>query len=102
VAEGASVVIGGLRELEGRELASRLGAPVRFVLADVTVESDVERLISHTVDSGAFLVASLRAPTLTMRFGRSLVAVSWLLPVRRGVKLETLTPAMAANGRDEQ
>ncbi len=50
VAEGASVVIGGRREMEGKELESRLGSPVRFVRADVAVESDVERLVGQTVD----------------------------------------------------
>jgi NAD(P)-dependent dehydrogenase (short-subunit alcohol dehydrogenase family) len=50
VAEGASVVIGGRRELEGKELAGRLGSRARFVQVDVTVESDVERLISQTVE----------------------------------------------------
>jgi NAD(P)-dependent dehydrogenase (short-subunit alcohol dehydrogenase family) len=50
VAEGASVVIGGRRELEGKELASRLGSRARFVRADVSVESDVERLIGQTVE----------------------------------------------------
>ena len=50
VAEGASVVIGGRREVEGKELASRLGSRVRFVRADVAVESDVERLIGQTVE----------------------------------------------------
>jgi NAD(P)-dependent dehydrogenase (short-subunit alcohol dehydrogenase family) len=50
VAEGASVVIGGRRELEGKELAIRLGARARFVHADVTVESDVKGLIDRTVE----------------------------------------------------
>jgi NAD(P)-dependent dehydrogenase (short-subunit alcohol dehydrogenase family) len=50
VAEGASVVIGGRRELEGKELASTLGSSARFVRADVTVESDVQDLISQTVE----------------------------------------------------
>ena len=50
VAEGAAVVIGGRRELEGKELTSRLGPSVRFVRADVSVETDVESLIGHTVE----------------------------------------------------
>jgi NAD(P)-dependent dehydrogenase (short-subunit alcohol dehydrogenase family) len=50
VAEGASVVVGGRRELEGKELAGRLGSRARFVRADVAVESDVERLIAQTVE----------------------------------------------------
>ena len=55
VEEGASVVIGGRRELEGKELASRLGSPDRFVRADVTVESDIERLIGQTVQEFGWL-----------------------------------------------
>jgi NAD(P)-dependent dehydrogenase (short-subunit alcohol dehydrogenase family) len=50
VAEGAAVVIAGRRELEGKELASRLGPPARFVRADVAVERDVECLIGQAVD----------------------------------------------------
>jgi NAD(P)-dependent dehydrogenase (short-subunit alcohol dehydrogenase family) len=50
VAEGASVVIGGRRELEGKELAGSLGSRARFVQVDVAVESDVERLIGQTVE----------------------------------------------------
>jgi NAD(P)-dependent dehydrogenase (short-subunit alcohol dehydrogenase family) len=49
VAEGASVVIGGRRELEGKELAGRLGSRARFARADVAVEPDVEELIGETV-----------------------------------------------------
>ncbi len=49
VAEGASVVVGGRRAREGRELAKRLGPASWFVVADVTVEADVERLITEAV-----------------------------------------------------
>jgi NAD(P)-dependent dehydrogenase (short-subunit alcohol dehydrogenase family) len=49
VAEGAFVTVGGRREPEGKELAGRLGPAAWFVTADVTVESDVERLITETV-----------------------------------------------------
>jgi NAD(P)-dependent dehydrogenase (short-subunit alcohol dehydrogenase family) len=49
VAEGASVTVGGRREPEGKELAGRLGPASLFVAADVTVEGDVERLITETV-----------------------------------------------------
>ena len=49
VAEGAFVTVGGRREPEGKELAGRLGPASWFVAADVTVESDVERLITETV-----------------------------------------------------
>jgi NAD(P)-dependent dehydrogenase (short-subunit alcohol dehydrogenase family) len=50
VAEGAAVVIGGRRELEGKELTSRLGPSVRFVRTDVSVETDVESLIGQAVE----------------------------------------------------
>jgi NAD(P)-dependent dehydrogenase (short-subunit alcohol dehydrogenase family) len=47
--EGAFVAVGGRREPEGRELAARLGPRSCFVVADVTVEGDVERLITEAV-----------------------------------------------------
>ncbi len=47
--EGASVVIAGRRELEGKELAGTLGPRARFIRANVAVESDVERLIGAAV-----------------------------------------------------
>ena len=49
VAEGAFVTVGGRREPEGKELTGRLGPASWFVAADVTVEADVERLITETV-----------------------------------------------------
>jgi NAD(P)-dependent dehydrogenase (short-subunit alcohol dehydrogenase family) len=49
VTEGASVVIGGRRELDGKELTSRLGSRARFVRTDVTIEADVEALIGQAV-----------------------------------------------------
>ena len=49
VAEGASVIVAGRREPEGKELAGRLGPAAHFIATDVTVESDVERLIAETV-----------------------------------------------------
>lgn len=49
VAEGASVVIAGRREPDGKELARRLGPRARFIRADVAVESDVEELIDETI-----------------------------------------------------
>lgn len=49
VVQGASVVIGGRRELDGKELAARLGDRASFFWADVTVESDVEQLIGNAV-----------------------------------------------------
>src|SRR5262245_52769801 len=46
----AQVVIAGRRRREGEELVSRLGNRAEFVRCDVTVESDVARAVSHTVD----------------------------------------------------
>jgi NAD(P)-dependent dehydrogenase (short-subunit alcohol dehydrogenase family) len=48
--EGATVVIAGRREEQGRELAAALGRDAAFVRADVSVETDVEALISYAVD----------------------------------------------------
>jgi len=48
-AQGALVTVGGRREVEGKELADRIGPAACFIAADVTVEADVERLISETV-----------------------------------------------------
>lgn len=50
VEQGASVVVGGRREVEGKELVASLGSRARFVQVDVAVESDVERLIGRTVE----------------------------------------------------
>ena len=49
VAEGAFVTVAGRREPEGKELVGRLGPASHFIPTDVTVESDVERLIAETV-----------------------------------------------------
>jgi NAD(P)-dependent dehydrogenase (short-subunit alcohol dehydrogenase family) len=49
VVEGAAVVIGGRRELDGKRLATSLGERACFVHADVTVESDVEQLVAEAV-----------------------------------------------------
>jgi NAD(P)-dependent dehydrogenase (short-subunit alcohol dehydrogenase family) len=51
VDQGASVVMGGRRQVEGRELAGRLGSRAHFVRSDAGVESDVETLIGATIDS---------------------------------------------------
>lgn len=48
-AEGSWVVVGGRRKAEGNDLAAELGPRARFVPADVTVESDVEGLVTHAV-----------------------------------------------------
>lgn len=48
-AEGATVVIAGRREAEGAALATRLGPTSSFIAADVTRETDVAAVISHTV-----------------------------------------------------
>lgn len=51
VTQGASVVLASNRQAEGDALASELagvGAHARFVLCDVTCESDIEQLVSET------------------------------------------------------
>jgi NAD(P)-dependent dehydrogenase (short-subunit alcohol dehydrogenase family) len=50
VAEGARVVIAGRRTDEGQTMARSLGPHADFVRADVTVEADIEALISATVE----------------------------------------------------
>ena len=50
VAEGAAVVIGGAGNWKARNWRDRLGSSVRFVRADVTVETHVESLIGRTVE----------------------------------------------------
>ncbi len=50
VAEGARVVIAGRRTDEGQTMARSLGPHAEFVRADVTVEADIEALISVTVE----------------------------------------------------
>src|SRR5262245_24160073 len=49
-ASRSQVVIAGRRQHEGEALASRLGYGAGFVRCDVTIESEVEQAISHTVD----------------------------------------------------
>jgi len=49
-AEGGRVVISGRRKEEGEALARSLGRNVSFMRTDVTVESDVEALVSHAVE----------------------------------------------------
>ena len=48
--EGASVLIAARREKEGRDLAERLGDKVAFLKTDVSLETDVKRMIDYTVD----------------------------------------------------
>jgi len=48
--EGASVLIAARRERDGRELADRLGDKVEFLKTDVSIESDVKRMIDFAVD----------------------------------------------------
>lgn len=50
VSEGAKVVIAGRRQERGEKLARALGDDASFIRTDVTVESDVERMIAHAVD----------------------------------------------------
>ncbi len=49
-AEGASVVIADLQEGPGGDLADELGAAVRFVRTDVSVEDDVAAAVGAAVD----------------------------------------------------
>ena len=48
--EGASVLIAARREDYGCKLADRLGDKVDFLKTDVSSETDVKRMIDHTVD----------------------------------------------------
>ena len=48
--EGASVLIAARREKDGRELAERLGDKVGFLKTDVSLETDVKRMIDYAVD----------------------------------------------------
>ena len=51
VADGASVVLGDLNEALLAEAADELGAACSTVRADVTLESDIERLVARAVDA---------------------------------------------------
>jgi len=48
--EGASVLIAARRVDDGRELADRLGDKVEFLKTDVSLETDVKRMIDYAVD----------------------------------------------------
>jgi NAD(P)-dependent dehydrogenase (short-subunit alcohol dehydrogenase family) len=50
VGEGARIVVAGRRASEGQALADQLGKACSFVQTDVTVEKQMEALISHAVD----------------------------------------------------
>ena len=50
VAEGAKVVIAGRRQERGEKLARKLGEAASFLRTDVSVESDVRKIIDHAVD----------------------------------------------------
>ncbi|MDE2451160.1 MAG: glucose 1-dehydrogenase [Gammaproteobacteria bacterium] len=50
VSEGAKVVIAGRRQERGEKLARALGDDTSFIRTDVTVESEVQRMIEHAVD----------------------------------------------------
>jgi 3alpha(or 20beta)-hydroxysteroid dehydrogenase len=52
VAEGAKVVIGDLREEEGRRLAAELGKAVTFVRHDVTVEPEWASAVAAAENQG--------------------------------------------------
>lgn len=49
--EGASVMIGDIRQEEGSAVATRLGDRCRYVPLDVTDESDWERAVDATLDT---------------------------------------------------
>jgi NAD(P)-dependent dehydrogenase (short-subunit alcohol dehydrogenase family) len=44
------VLIAARRERDGRELADRLGDKVDFLKTDVSLETDVKRMIDYAVD----------------------------------------------------
>ena len=48
--EGASVLIAARREKDGRELADRLGDKVDFHKTDVSLETDVKKMIEYAVN----------------------------------------------------
>jgi len=48
--EGASVLIAARREDDGHELSDRLGDKVDFLKTDVSLETDVKRMIGYAVD----------------------------------------------------
>jgi NAD(P)-dependent dehydrogenase (short-subunit alcohol dehydrogenase family) len=48
--EGASVLIAARRENDGRELADRLGDKVDFLKTDVSLETDVKKMIGYAID----------------------------------------------------
>src|ERR1700676_4217313 len=50
VGEGAGIVVAGRRASEGQALADQLGKACSFVQTDVTVEKQMEALISNAVD----------------------------------------------------
>src|SRR5215813_4575371 len=50
VTEGANVVIAGRRRDKGKQVAAALGAAASFICTDVSVETDVQAMIEHTVE----------------------------------------------------
>ena len=48
VSEGASVVISGRRENEGKKIASQLGKSCRFIKCDVLHEDQICNLVEET------------------------------------------------------
>ena len=49
VAEGASVVFTGRRQVEGEAVAAKIGKQAQFIAADATSEDDWNRVIDHTI-----------------------------------------------------
>ena len=50
VQEGAKVVVGARREIEGKALETRLGPALSFIRTDVAIDADVRAMITHAVD----------------------------------------------------
>ena len=50
-AEGAKVVLTGLRAAEGQAVAARIGADALFIQADATLEDDWKRVIAGTLET---------------------------------------------------
>jgi NAD(P)-dependent dehydrogenase (short-subunit alcohol dehydrogenase family) len=48
--EGASILIAARREREGRNLADALGNKVDFLQTDVSLETDIKRMIDYTLE----------------------------------------------------
>ena len=86
VAEGAKVVIGDVREDEGKKLAAELGNRATFVRHDVTSEAEWAEVVAAAVVVVAAVVEVVNASNLRGRGGAGFPT---------GLKL-TLTPKAAS------